>query len=160
MVLEAAAGEREGTASFFESAKASQGSTLVEGAHLEDSIARSVPIVTVDGELARLGWNELDILKIDAEGFDLDVLRGAGGAIGRRSIRWIQFEYNTHWRIRGSTLLAAARLLKGYELFVSLSDGLHHANLARYGDYFAYSNYLAVRSDALSVLSPLIRAPL
>jgi hypothetical protein len=41
-------------------------------------------------------------------------------AIKRRAIRWVQFEYNAHWRIRGATLPAAAQLFKGYELYVIL----------------------------------------
>ena len=159
-VVVAAAGEREGIARFFESSGASEGSTVVEGVQLNDSIERSVPMVTIDSELSRLGWDGVDLLKVDAEGFDLDVLRGAGRAIQRRSIRWIQFEYNAHWRVRGSTLLAAARLLEGYELYVILPDGLHRANVVRYGDYFAYSNYLAARGDGVAVLAPLIRKPL
>ena len=159
-VVVAAAGEREGTVTFYESAGTSEGSTVVEGVRLSDAIARSVPMVTIDSELNRLGWDGLDLLKVDAEGFDLDVLRGGARAIHRRAIRWIQFEYNVHWRVRGSTLLAAARLLDGYELFISLPDGLHRANLDRYGDYFAYSNYFAARADSLDVLAPLIRRPL
>jgi FkbM family methyltransferase len=159
-VCMAAAGDREGVARFFESSCTSEGSTLVEGAQLSDSVERSVPIVTVDAELARLGWGGVDVLKVDTEGFDLDVLRGAEVAIHSRSIRWIQFEYNVHWRVRGSTLFAAERLLKGYKLYVILPDGLHRANVIRYGDYFAYSNYLAVRDDGTSILAPLIRNPL
>ena len=156
----AAGADREGVGEFFESLSASEGSTLVEGAHLSDSVRRLVPVVTLDAEFGRIGWDGADLVKVDAEGFDLDVLRGALSAIQRRSIRWIQFEYNTHWRARGATLLAAAELLKGYELFVILRDGLHRANLSRYGDYFAYSNYLAARSDSVDVLSPLLRKPL
>jgi FkbM family methyltransferase len=155
----AAAGAREGVASFFESSGASEGSTLVEGAHLPNSLRRPVQVVTIDAELNRLGWNGVDVMKVDTEGFDLDVLRGAEGAIQRRSIRWIQFEYNVHWRIRGATLLAAAQVLKGYELYL-VQDGLRRANLTRYGEYFAYSNYLAVRPDSLDLLKPLLRGRL
>jgi FkbM family methyltransferase len=160
MVRVAAAGAREGHGTLFESPSATEGSTLVEGVQLGDSIQRSVPIVTLDAELNRLGWDSVDLVKVDAEGFDLDVLRGAERIIQRRSIRWIQFEYNVHWRVRGATLLAAERLLDGYELYVISPDGLHRANLQRYGEYFAYTNYLAARCDSVDVLRPLVRRPL
>jgi hypothetical protein len=43
---------------------------------------------------------------------------------------------------------------------VILPDGLHRANLVRYGEYFAYSNYLASRRDEVKLLTPLLRGPL
>ncbi len=42
-----------------------------------------VPVTTLDDELANEGDAEVTMLKIDAEGHDLDVLRGARGAVER-----------------------------------------------------------------------------
>ena len=41
--------------------------------------------------------DHLDLVKIDTEGHDLEVLRGARGMLSRRAITMVQFEYNARW---------------------------------------------------------------
>jgi FkbM family methyltransferase len=58
-----------------------------------------------DHHLERAGIDRLDLLKVDAEGYDLEVLRGFGHSLAAGRIRVVQFEYNT-WNIRSRSLLA------------------------------------------------------
>lgn len=51
-----------------------------------------VQVTTLDEFLAERSIGEVALLKIDTEGFDLDVLRGAQGALAKRQIDVIQFE--------------------------------------------------------------------
>lgn len=57
----------------------------VEGRWIDVPVRRGADL------LAELDLEAVDLLKIDAEGFDLNVLRGFGQALGR--VRVIQFEY-------------------------------------------------------------------
>ncbi len=56
-----------------------------------------VDVTTLDAYCERRSIYDVTVLKIDAEGTDLEVLRGATGLFSRRSIRWVQFEYNYRW---------------------------------------------------------------
>lgn len=73
----------------------------------DPELTRPVQILVERGDthLERNGIERLDLLKVDAEGYDLQVLRGFGRAIAEARIRIVQFEYNS-WNIRSRTLLA------------------------------------------------------
>lgn len=147
---------------FYEEAAAGQTSTLVAGSSLVPTTARTVPVVTLDGQLAALGWEGADFVKIDAEGFDLHVLRGAAGLIGRQALGVIQFEYNTSWLAAGSTLWGALQLLQGagYAVHLLTAKGLVPFAYADVEEFYTYANFVAVAPDRAALVAPLIRAPL
>lgn len=58
-----------------------------------DTVTHQVATTTIDALLAELGIERVALLKIDTEGHDLAVLRGAMGAIRARRIGLIQFEF-------------------------------------------------------------------
>jgi FkbM family methyltransferase len=79
-------------------------------------VSHEVACTTIDDFMADTGTQEIAFLKIDTEGFDLDVLHGAAQAIARRAIRTIQFEFipaNVARRIFMRDFFAA---LPGYSL--------------------------------------------
>jgi len=53
-----------------------------------------VEVDTVDRFLQQFNFNEIDLLKIDTQGFDLDVLLGAKDALQNRAIRTVLVELN------------------------------------------------------------------
>ena len=113
------------------------------------SVGEPVTIVTVDDYCRTAGVETIDYLKIDTEGHDLKVLRGAAGMIGRDAVRWIQFEY-------GSANVDSRDLLKDffaffegtrYHLHKIHPEGRQH--FARYNvrlENFQYQNWLAERA--------------
>jgi FkbM family methyltransferase len=72
----------------------------------------TVPIQLIRGDdyLATHGIDHVDVLKVDVEGFDLDVLHGFAGALASGAIDVVQFEYN------GWTLIARHFLAEFYDL--------------------------------------------
>ena len=56
-----------------------------------------VPVSTLDDFTAQVGINSIDLVKIDTEGNDLAVMRGAGQLLSGRRIKILQFEYNHRW---------------------------------------------------------------
>lgn len=59
--------------------------------------AEAVTATTIDEYVASGGINHIDLLKIDTEGHDLRVLRGAGRTFGTQAVSVAQFEYNHRW---------------------------------------------------------------
>lgn len=50
-------------------------------------------------------------MKVDAEGFDLKVLKDAVRTLGQKQVGMVQFQYNAPWAEAGSTLADARRYL-------------------------------------------------
>jgi len=141
-----ALGSQPGSRSFFEEPDAGRGSTLVPDFMRTPGTTRTVTVTTLNASLREAGWNRVDLLKIDAEGYDLQVLRGASDAIAARAVGVVQFEYNRAWQLAGDTLRAAYALLEssGYRLFVLKRDGLYTLDYLRYEEYFEYTNFVAI----------------
>jgi FkbM family methyltransferase len=158
-IVEAAAGEAQGEVFFNEEADAGETSSVVVRHAREGSVRRCVAMTTLDAEFARRDWPCVDFLKIDAEGYDFQVLRGARSLLAAQKIRLGQFEYGDGWRHAGSTLACAVDFLSehGYACLLLTSDGLVAPKVELYGEYFGYSNYVFFRSDARSLIDDLIR---
>jgi FkbM family methyltransferase len=62
-----------------------------------DVATEQVATMTVDLYAANLGIDQIALVKIDTEGHDLAVLRGAHGMLAQRHIAVVQFEYNSRW---------------------------------------------------------------
>jgi FkbM family methyltransferase len=131
---------------FHEEPGAGQTSSLVTGASRPDSVSRRVPAVTLDALVAAQGWTNIDVLKVDTEGYDLRVLQGARGLLAEGRIGLIQFEYNAAWRDSDSSLLEARHLLTrhGYTLWLLTPEGLAPLALGSVGDFFSYANFVAL----------------
>ncbi len=80
----AACGARLGEAILYSSGS-SLTSTLVPEAESFQPV-ETVPVTTVDATAGKLGLDRIDLLKIDAEGFDLEVLKGASTLLARKRI--------------------------------------------------------------------------
>lgn len=151
-----AASDRPGTVTFFEEPDAGRKSSVVPG-FSSGATARDVQAVTVD-ELVSKGINTLDYLKVDAEGYDLHVLRGAVETLRGGRARAVQFEYNLPWRKTGSTLAEAYALLEslGYDTFLLKGPRLYRLPYHVYGEFFHYANFIAVPRARVSATRHLL----
>lgn len=64
----------------------------------------TVPQVTIDDELDRLGLHRVDFMKVDVEGYEMSVFEGAGRAIREGRIDNILFEFGAHQMAHGESL--------------------------------------------------------
>jgi FkbM family methyltransferase len=61
-----------------------------------DGVARTVPLVSVDGLMASLGIPRLDLLLCDTQGAEVDALRGAATALRERTLRFLVISTHHH----------------------------------------------------------------
>lgn len=154
-----ALGDHLSTMEFFECEEYTDMSSLVQNNDLHKGKKHLVEVSTVDVELENKGWACLDFLKIDVEGYDFFVLKGADKALAMGLIGVVQFEYTDFWRRAGATLCAATEYLekKGYEVYLLKKDGLYRRPEEKWGEYYGYSNYVAVGEKWKSKVEQLIR---
>ena len=111
-----------------------------------------VQVVTLDSYFAEAGagTGEIDLIKIDTEGFEYEVLAGAQETIRTRRPKFIQIEYNWHQLFKAHSLFKLASLLPGYMVYQLLphGSGLSRVDVKRPESIiFHFSNFVFVRSD-------------
>jgi FkbM family methyltransferase len=153
-IVGAAVSDAPGEAQFFDEQDAGETSSLSLSAGHSHGKATTVRVATLDAEICGRGWDKIDFLKIDAEGYDYHVLRGASQLLKNGRVVAGQFEYGGSWKDAGSTLTAALRFLDahGYRVYLLKNDGLHQPNVSYYGEYFGYSNYVFIRGGSEHLL--------
>ena len=152
-----AASDHVGTVTFFEEPNAGHTSSVIPGISRSPT-GREVETITIDKLFADEGIASLGYLKIDAEGHDLHVLRGARCTLGARLIGAVQFEYNRPWQQAGSTLAEAIQLLhdRDYETFLLKGPRLYRLPYDIYGEFFHYSNFVALPRHRVRRLAHMI----
>jgi len=114
-----------------------------------------VEVITLDGYFSQNFENEideLDLLKIDTEGFEYEVLIGAEITIRRLRPKFIQIEYNWHQMFKSHSLYKISSLLSGYNVYQILpyGSGLNLIDPSRpESNIFHYSNFVFVRGDII-----------
>jgi len=113
---------------------------------LEPGAQEDVELVTVDAYAREKGIDHVDLMKIDAEGHDLEVLSGARTLLAAHKIEVIQFEYNVRWVYARHFLRDAFELLEplGYRLAKLTRKGLElHAGWRPELETFREVNFVA-----------------
>jgi FkbM family methyltransferase len=138
---------------FFEQPEAGNTSSLSRPADGDGAIETTVRVSTLDIEMDRLRVERIDLLKVDAEGHDLAVLKGGRRLFAEGRIRFIQWEYSDGWIPSGATLAAALNYLQGfgYRTFLLKRAGLYRFDYERFGEFFTFSNFVSMRGDDLSL---------
>jgi FkbM family methyltransferase len=111
----------------------------------------TVRLITVDEFLQHFGIESVSMVKIDTEGFDLLVLKGAEKALSEGLIQLVQFEYNWRWLLNHASLRDVFDLIsnKPYRLGKLVGETIEffkewHFELDRYFE----NNYVLVRQDS------------
>jgi FkbM family methyltransferase len=122
------------------------------GEDASDGDAETVRLTTLAAYCAGRGIGEIDLLKVDAEGHDLAVLRGGEAMIRAGRIRRIQFEYGPY------NIYARVLLRDFYAFFAGLPYTIHQVTpgglvpLPEYPAHlenFVYKNFAALHHSVL-----------
>lgn len=112
-----------------------------------------LPLVSLDFFFRSSNINpaiEIDLLKVDTEGFEMEVLLGAKETLSLRKPKFIQIEFNWHQLYRSHTLYAFSKILDGYILYQVLpfNNGLVRRDPERPDtNIYRYGNFIFVRKD-------------
>jgi FkbM family methyltransferase len=119
---------------------------------LHGSVAVSsheVELITIDDFLCTKNINEIDLLKIDVEGNELEVLRGGINALHDRKIKAIHFEFNEMNIISRVFFRDFWEILEGYRFYRLLPNEM--LEIKKYTplncEIFAYQNIVAILKD-------------
>jgi FkbM family methyltransferase len=106
-----------------------------------------VHAVTGDDEVRRMGLTKLTIIKVDAEGHDVEVISGFRDTLAAGNVEFVQFEYNAFTLIGRQSLRRFYELLgDSYIICRLLPQGMeahgYHVSI----DNFSQSNWVAVHN--------------
>ena len=113
-----AVGDHTGSATLYVTGAGAGTNSLHKPGNLGVHATEEVPVITLAAYANDAGLNDITLVKIDTEGHDLSVLRGARKLFAEQRIAVVQFEYNYRWIFARSFLLDAFGLLSqfGYHL--------------------------------------------
>jgi FkbM family methyltransferase len=82
-------------------------------------LSYQVPVMRLDDYVHKHSIPHIDFLKIDAEGYDLNVLEGAGSLLERQAVDFFMFEYADGWISSRRFLRDASDYVQGkpYRMF-------------------------------------------
>jgi FkbM family methyltransferase len=105
-----------------------------------------VPVVSLDSYCQEHQINQIDFIKIDTEGFEDEVFKGAARVFRDIKPRFIQIEFNYHQLFRNTSLNYFAELLPDYQVFQLLPNGwISRDPRSPLSNIFEFSNFVFVR---------------
>jgi FkbM family methyltransferase len=109
--------------------------------------SEQIRLETLDDYCSAKGIDRIDFLKIDVEGHELEVLKGATRMIAAGAIPYIQFEFGLASIESRTFLKDFVRLLTNYTIYRILPNGLARVDYNEYCELFLTTNYLAVHRE-------------
>jgi len=130
------------------SSHASLSEDIFDVVHKSKVVSHDVDVLTVDEVALENELEKIDFLKIDVEGYELDVLKGARNMLDKDMIDFIQFEFtqlNSTTRVFFKDFWDL--LSRGYKIYRLLPSGLLSINEYNptTNEIFGYQNYVAIR---------------
>ena len=125
---------------------------VIERVHNGRSAQRAVDVVTLDIFATNHNISVIDLLKIDTEGHELEVLKGAKHLLRRGGIKAIQFEFGEVNVVSRVFFRDFCDLLPNYKFHRMLRSGLIalDPNMPLWCELFGFQNIVAL---------PMIRNP-
>lgn len=150
--LNYAVGKESGVFDFYDyadldgSSHASLSFDVIERVHGKRSVSHVVEVINLDEFLGRLDISEVNLLKIDVEGWELGVIQGARKSISKGMIKAIQFEFN-EMNISTRTFFRDVwDALPDYRIYRLLPGGMIEIReySALFNEIYGYQNFVAI----------------
>ena len=153
-VVPAAVGSRRGTAELYDyaggtgSSHASLHKDVFEKLRQQPHQSLCVNVITIDEFVEQHNIAAISLLKVDVEGHELEVFRGASKVIRERRIDTVHFEFNEMNVITRVFLADFFALLPGFAFYRLLPDGWIPITDRPMENVFAFQNIVAVKAGA------------
>jgi FkbM family methyltransferase len=102
-------------------------------------------VTTVDDFCLHRNVGRIDLLKIDVEGYEIEVLKGCRQMLADGNIELIQFEFGLASIEARIFMKDFFNLLPQYDIYRILQNGIRKVQYSEYAELFLTTNYLAVR---------------
>jgi FkbM family methyltransferase len=142
----------DGYSSFYVTGDLTGTSSLVKNMEMVDAQEIHVETAKLDSFIAQYPVGIISLLKIDTEGNDFQVLKGAIATIKSGAIHIIQFEYNWRWLFQNNSLREVFQLVEGldYQIGRLTTDAIEiHTQWHQELDRFIECNYVIVSKSIL-----------
>lgn len=91
--------------------------------YIKNEMKTEVEVVTLDSYCAEKSIKIIDFIKIDVEGFEPEVFKGASEVFNKIKPKFIQIEFNWHHLFRNTSLLYFSEKLPNYDCYQLIYDG-------------------------------------
>lgn len=147
-------GSSTGTKDFYEcQGKADELSSMYKRPVFDDLqvSAGKVGCITIDQFCADMVIEHIDLLKIDVEGAELDVLKGAEKMLWGKSISFLQVEYGGTYPDAGITGLQVIQYLNelGYNVYELEGEKLVKITPEKFVEDYRYTNFLVTFKEMI-----------
>lgn len=107
-----------------------------------------VEVVTLDTYCKENKVEEIDLIKIDAEGFEKEIFDGATEVLTKIRPKFIQIEFNWHQLLRDTSLKYFYDLLKDYDVYQLTYNNWEKRDPNHpLSNVYNFSNFIFVRQD-------------
>jgi FkbM family methyltransferase len=122
--------------------------------YLDNDRSADIDVVSLDHYfLVEEQVDCVDFIKIDTEGFEYEVLKGARDVLKKYKPKAIQIEFNWHQLFRTQTLLSFAQMLPDYAVYQMLPDALVMRDPKDpMSNIYLFSNFVFVRNDLRHII--------
>ena len=108
----------------------------------------TVRVVTLDEYCSENGIEEIDLVKIDTEGFETEVFEGARETFSKVRPKFVQIEFNWHQLFRNVSLNHFAEKLPNYAVYQLIPNGWARRDPTDpLSNIYYFSNFVFVRPD-------------
>jgi len=143
--------DRPGKSVIYRDSESSEYASLYESDYSQYKVKLSfqeeIKLTTIDEYCNANGIDEIHFLKLDVEGHEISVLKGAKWMISAARINFIQFELGLASIESRVFLKDFFRVLNDYSIYRILPNGLDKINYSEYSELFLTTNYLAVHNN-------------
>ncbi len=135
------------------SSHASLYESVISEIHHGEAEAVDVQLTTLDDFIESNHIDRVDLLKIDTEGHEMPVLKGAGRSLEKGIVQVIHLEFNEMNVMSKTFMKEIYDFLDNYEFFRMMPDGL--VQLGNYKpiewEIFAFQNIVAMKKSQLGI---------
>ncbi|MBU3677873.1 MAG: FkbM family methyltransferase [Chitinophagaceae bacterium] len=141
-VFNIAFGNEAGTMSLYQNNSGSVGSSLVSLDEKPNQQKVDVQVMRLDAFCKEHQIVRIDFLKVDTEGFEGEVLKGATELIANNKVNYIQLEHGSMQSIKmGSSLYVYQQMLPKFRIYHIKQNGLRRIRYSERFEIFYNSNY-------------------
>ncbi|WP_411826368.1 FkbM family methyltransferase [Luteolibacter sp. AS25] len=154
IINNSAVGEKPGELTLYDradfdgSSHASLYSEVITDLHHQETTESQVAVITLDEFCEEHHITEIDYLKIDTEGNEFSVLKGATRLLVENRIRYIHLEFNEMNVASGVHFRDIRKLLSNYDLYRLLPKGMVKVSESPlFSELYAFQNIVAIPLD-------------